>query len=96
MRPWLVLLGGLLVWAAHFFAVYGFASLLPGTSLARWLTALLTLGGLVILAAMALPSRRRAHAQGDGDLASWLNRLELLGLALAAVAVLYQGLPALF
>lgn len=95
MRTWLVLLGGLLVWTAHFFGIYGAASLFPGTDLARWLTGLLTLLALGALAVLALPIVRRTRASGSGDLSQWIDGLALLGIALASIAVLYQGLPSL-
>lgn len=93
MRAWLFLLSGLLVWTAHFFGVYITASLFPGTSLAKWITAALTLVALIalgVLSTRALPLSRR------GGLSSWMGTLALAAVALSAVAVLYQGLPALF
>lgn len=95
MRSWLVLLGGLLVWTAHFFGVYIVASLFPGTALARWLTGLVTILALGALVVLARPRWSRAGRSGEDQLARWLDGLTLLGLALALVAVLYQGLPAL-
>lgn len=97
MRTWLFLLAGLLVWTAHFFGVYIVASLFPGMELARWLTGLLTVAALALLAWLSLPVIRRLRSgEGDGDgLARWIDGISLLGSALAAVAVLYQGLPAL-
>lgn len=95
MRAWLLLLSGLLVWAAHFFGLYIAASLFPGQGLARWLTGLLTLLALAVLAALLMPVARRARSSQDESLRVWLDRLTLLGGALAAVAILYQGLPAL-
>lgn len=94
MRAWLLLLAGLLIWTAHFFGIYIAASLFPGTSLAKWLTGLLTIIALGLLAALLLPLSRKPPAQSDDVLPAWLDRLTLLGSALAAVAILYQGLPA--
>ena len=92
MRTWLILLGGLLVWTAHFFGIYIAASLFPGTEIARWLTGALTLAAL---GALAVLGWRTSPIAGDG-LSSWLSTLSLAGIALAAVAVLYQGVTALF
>ena len=94
MRTWLVLLSGLLVWTAHFFGVYGAASLFPGSVVAHWLTGLLTLSGLGALAFLALPLLRRRGAGDRGELSHWIDGVALLGIALAGVAILYQGVPA--
>ena len=32
MRTWLLLLGGLIVWAAHFSILWGASSIFPGTA----------------------------------------------------------------
>ncbi len=52
MRTWAFLLGGLLVWAAHFFLLYAIASLFPGTELASWLSIVATLPALAANAAL--------------------------------------------
>lgn len=96
MRAWTLLLSGLLIWTAHFFAIYVAASLFPGTSLAKWLTALLTLAALAALLIVLMPLWRRSRQQDGGDeLQPWLTSVTLLGGVLAGVAILYQGLPAL-
>lgn len=88
MGSWLTMLGGLIVWAAHFFAVYAVGSVLPGTAAARVLTGLITLvcltaAGLFLLRALRCPSglARSMGAAGGG---------------LAAIGIVWQGLPALF
>lgn len=95
MRAWLILLSGLLIWTGHFFGVYIAASLFPGTGIAKWLTGLLTLIALALLVALGLSLWTRPPERSDDVLPHWLNRLTLLGGAVAAVAILYQGLPAL-
>lgn len=47
MRTWATLLGGLTVWAAHFFAIYAIACILPGQTAARWLVVGATLPAIV-------------------------------------------------
>lgn len=93
MRSWALLLGGLLVWTAHFFALYGIASIFPDTGLARILTGVATL----IAAAGALWLLVVAWRAGrsDDDLTRWTGGLTALGAGLALIAVLWQGLPAL-
>jgi hypothetical protein len=95
MRAWLLLLSGLIVWTVHFFGVYTAASLFPGTSLARWLTGLLTLAALGLLAAAVFLVKGNTTGRKDDNLSRWLESLALLGAALSAIAILYQGLPAL-
>lgn len=92
MRAWLLLLQGFLVWTAHFFGLYIAASLFPGTVLAEWLTVALTLLACALLLLFALQGWRRRSPAGQGTLAEWLDGLALLGVAVAAVAVIYQGL----
>ena len=95
MRPWLILLSGLIVWTLHFFGVYTAASLFPGTSIAKWLTGLLTLVSLGLLAAAIYLVKGKTTARRDDPLYRWLDSLALLGVALSAIAVIYQGVPAL-
>ena len=94
MRFWRRLLGGLILWTTHFFAVYGISSLLPGTALARWLVVAATVLALAIagwLSAKIL----RAFRRGKDDLQHWSDSLALLGYAVAGAAITYQGLPAI-
>lgn len=96
MRTWLLLLSGLLVWSGHFLAIYIAGSLFPGTALAKWLTGILTIVALALLTGIVAPVfRRTGHGAETEGLAGWLDRLTLLGAAVSAVAILYQGLPAL-
>jgi hypothetical protein len=88
------MLGGLLVWAAHFFAVYAAASLFPGDprgNVVALAATLAALGANIALLRWALASRRSA---GDG-LDRWTSRLGAGAAALSLIAVIWQGLPAL-
>ncbi len=95
MRTWLLLLSGLIIWTLHFFGIYTAASLFPGTSLAKWLTGLLTLAALVSLAAVLFLLKGKLKDRESDSLSLWTHRLALLSGALAGIAILYQGLPAL-
>jgi hypothetical protein len=95
MRSWTFLLGGLLVWALHFFLVYGIASVFPGTTQARILTlaaTLLCLGGALLLLRPAVWHWREAGRDG---LSRWMSGVAAGGAALAVVAIVFQGLPAM-
>lgn len=95
MRAWLLMLGGLIVWAVHFFALYILASIFGTTMTARLGTAVLTLACLAadgaILAA-TLPALRGDQA---ADLDRWIRGAGAVGAGLSLVAVAWQGLPAL-
>lgn len=93
MRFWRNLLGGLILWTAHFFAVYGVASIWPGTPLAGLLVlavTILAIGGGIWLSLRSLQQFRAAH----DDMNRWASSLALLGYALSGAAIAYQGLPA--
>ncbi len=92
MRIWRNLLGGLLLWAAHFFSVYGIASVLPGTRAAATLVLLVT--GLALAAASWLFARTYAARTASDDLQRWSAKLALLAYGLAGAAIIYGGLAA--
>ena len=93
MKAWVFFLGGLLLWAAHFFAVYIIGSLFPGTELARWLVLAVTLLGVGIAASILLFVMRGRGPEHDA-LDRWLLALSVSAYALAVVGIVYQGLPA--
>ena len=94
MAIWRNLLGGMVLWAAHFFAVYAIASVWPGTRIAVFLTLLATVLALAFAAWLFV---RTFDARVAGDaLQRWSVGLGLCGLALAGAAIVYQGLPAAF
>lgn len=92
MRGWAYLLAGLILWAIHFFALYAIASVFLTTNLARALTLVVTLICLVAAAVLARRMRRQSPANASG---SWTRSVALGGLGIAAVAIAWQGLPAL-
>lgn len=95
MRAWRHLLGGLLLWTVHFFAVYGIASVLPGTRAAIILVLIATAIALVA-AAWLFMKAMRAHRHPGDKLQRWMHGLSALGYALAGLAITYQGLSAAF
>jgi hypothetical protein len=95
MRAWVGFCSGLLVWAAHFFALYAVASLLPGQGSARWLVLAVSLAALAGLGFLGRAGLRRRSGSLDG-FGRWLTDLGLLGIALSAVATTYQASIALF
>lgn len=88
------MLGGLLVWAAHFFLLYGIASIFPGGEIAYWLTIAATVPAIAAdagLLAHAALLRRRGNAD---ELRSWMIDIAAGGAALSLLALLWQVLPA--
>lgn len=94
MRKWTLLLGGLLVWAAHFFLLYGFASVFPGTELARLLTLIATVPALAADAVLLWAAAARRLVDPD-ELDRWVLDVSAIGAGLSLVAVVWQALPAL-
>ncbi len=92
MRSWLLLLGGLLVWAVHFFALYAVGSIFLTTDLARGLTIALT---LICLIALSLIGRRAWLAHVPDTESDWIRVVALWGVAIGGIAILWQGLVAL-
>ena len=92
MRSWVVLLGGLLVWAAHFFALYGIGEFSGASATSRF--AILLLSALALLADGVLAWRLLPLPRAD-DFARWRAGVALGGVALSALAVVWQALPAL-
>lgn len=92
MRAWAYMLGGLIVWTVHFFTLYIVASVFLTTNIARALTVIVTLGCLVADGWLVL--RLRTPTGGD-EFREWMRVIALFGAGLSALAVVWQGLPAL-
>lgn len=94
MRAWAWLLGGLLVWAAHFFGLYIAASVFLDSAATRWLGAGLTVACL--LADAWLLRRTIAPLRSERDEATrWRLLIAAWGAGLSFLAVVWQGLPVL-
>ncbi len=95
MRLWLIMLGGLLVWAVHFFALYAVGSIAISGALARigWasLTAACIAADLVVLVLVI----RRSRASKPASFAAWAAGTGTVAALLSIIAVLWQGLPAI-
>ena len=92
MPAWRIMLGGLLVWAAHFFTLYVLASVFGSSTAARLGTAAAT----IVAVAADVAILRAAWRSPNGDpFGRWTASLGALGASLSFVAVLWQALPAL-
>lgn len=92
MRSWVFLLSGLLIWAVHFFLLYGIGEFGGTGGQAR-----VAIGSITILALAAIGFAIRAAFRGAAvdSLDGWMRRLAFGGLAIAALAIIWQGLPVL-
>ena len=102
MKRWLFLLGGLLVWLAHFSAIYAIASIAdvagdPDHPAALASVAAATLAALGLNGAILLWASRRPRflQRDDPDLARLCLGVGALGALTSALFVTWQGLPAL-
>lgn len=92
MRSWAILLGGLFVWAAHFFLLYGIGEFAGASTASRSMVFFLSV--LALLADFWLARRLFALRSPDA-FGRWRAGVALGGLALSALAILWQALPAL-
>lgn len=93
MRSWLIILGGMLVWTVHFFALYALASILGSSLAARIGTGLVTLACLGADAWLLVLAGRWSRAGAETP--AWVGAVGRGMAAVSIVAVLYQGLPAI-
>jgi hypothetical protein len=91
VQSWGFLLGGLIVWTVHFFALYGIASIFLTTPLARLLTLVIS---LACLAANTLLFRRVVRAAAT-DMDPWVRTIALYAVGISTLAILWQALPAI-
>ncbi len=90
MRNWLILLGGLIVWAVHFFGLYALAEISP--DIAPMLVLVLT---ALCLAANVWLLLRNRHHPASGSFGAWRQSMARNGAVISLVAVGWQALPAL-
>jgi len=88
MRTWAILLGGLVVWAVHFFGLYAVAEIAPKP----WLVAALTLACLAANLWLLLHVRRLTKTD---EFHAWRRSVAMGGAGLSLLAVAWQALPAL-
>ena len=91
MRTWAILLGGMIVWTVHFFALYIIGSIFLSTLLARWLVAGVTLFCIAADVRLLFWIRARRDHLFDG----WAASVGLILAGLSLVAVVWQALPIL-
>lgn len=95
MRPWIFMLGGLIVWAAHFSALYGIYSIAHvALGRADHPTALGAAAAATLAAAAADLLMLHAAVRRGGD--AFTALLAGGGAAISLIAVIWQGLTALF
>jgi hypothetical protein len=94
MRAWLLLLGGMLVWTVHFFALYALGSIFETTFTARTGTVALTLACLAADGWLLVLCLRTARHYDADTVIGWPARLGAPVAVLSLVAVAWQGLPA--
>ncbi|MGE8135906.1 hypothetical protein ACQKO5_20050 [Novosphingobium subterraneum] len=91
MRSWTMLLGGLVVWAVHFFALYIVASIFFTTLIARTLTLLVSLACLGANGLLLRWVIRADPSRTD----RWIRTMAKYSIALSTLAILWQALPAI-
>ena len=95
MGKWALILGGLIVWAAHFFLLYAFASLFPGSRTAQVLALIATVPALGVNALLLWTAAARALTRDTDEFDEWVLNVAAAGAALSFIAVLWQAMPAL-
>lgn len=96
MRAWALLLGGLIVWSIHFFSLYVIASIFLTSILSRVLTLLVTAACLTANGGAFWWALRDSRGDGGDEFWRWTRAIAALIAAISFLAVLWQGLPAIF
>ena len=97
MRHWLLLLGGPLIWTAHFLAIYiatsaSHVAVGSTSGVTRIAIIALSVGAVAAALLLATHAWRRPHA--DAQNAFW-RTISLAGALLAIIAIIWQTLPVL-
>ena len=97
MKRWGYMLGGLIVWTVHFLGVYVIASVGDVAAdadhpLSRAAVGVFTLVCLIAAAGLTVVAARRWRRGGDEM--GFENAIAATGGAVAAISILWQGLPA--
>lgn len=93
------MMGGLIVWTAHFFGVYALASLGDVVSAADapvWRAAVAGFSGLCLVIALALTAHAvaRLRRAPEDPAAQFQPEIAAVGAGISAIAILWQALPA--
>lgn len=99
MRTWILMLGGMMAWALHFAGVYGIASVADvvqdaAAPPARWAIAGFTLVCLIAALGFGLANLRVPGKDRD-PMRRLTSTVGAAGGGVAAIAILWQALPAL-
>lgn len=97
MKRWGYILGGLIVWTVHFLGVYVIASVGDVAAdadhpLSRAAVGMFTLACLIAAGGLTVVAARRWRR--DGEEMGFEHAVAATGGAVAAVSILWQGLPA--
>ncbi|NYF32570.1 hypothetical protein [Sphingopyxis sp. JAI108] len=90
MKSWLIMMGGLILWAVHFFLLYLLAEFGGGASGVRVAA---SLGTLAILGAMAWLGVTVVRVVPQNAFGRWRRRAGLLALAFGGFGIVLQYLP---
>ena len=98
MKRWGYILGGLIVWTVHFLGVYVIASVGDVAAdadhpLSRAAVGVFTLVCLIAAGGLTVMAARRWRRGSAGEM-GFENAIAATGGAVAAISILWQGLPA--